>query len=245
MIVSKDVAEAILRESLSIVIQPIQLVGASPASQPTYFEVLLRINNGTPISFLNRLSSPDDLQSLDWWVMQQVCNLPDLNRYAVNLSPYSLSDRSFAQRIGAVRPELVIEVTERHAIELNQVEILLKLCDRFPVLLDDIGEAYSGLNRLFTYNFHGIKIDGHLVLQIEHNPKARAIVGGLMRMARDLGICCVCEYVETLTLWGCLRQIHAQYCPDLELYVQGWAVGMPRKPDEFFEGLDWDARSLW
>jgi EAL domain-containing protein (putative c-di-GMP-specific phosphodiesterase class I) len=193
-----DFAQAILEKSLSIVMQPIQLVGASPTSQPTYFEVLLRINNGTPISFLNRLTSPDDLQALDWWVMQQVCYLPNLNRYAVNLSPYSLGDQSFVRRIGSIRSELVIEVTERHAIELNQVEILLKLCDDFPVLLDDIGEAYSGLNRLLTFNFHGIKIDGHLILQVEHNLKARAIVGGLMRMARDLGICCVCEYVETM-----------------------------------------------
>ena len=94
-------------------------------------------------------------------------------------------------------------------------------------MLDDIGSGHSGLNRLFDFNFKGIKIDGHLVLQVEKSSKARTIVGGLMRIAQDLGICCVCEYVETLALWECLRQICAQYAPDLELYVQGWAVGMP------------------
>ena len=240
-----EVAQAILEDSLSIVMQPIQLVWAAPTDLATYFEVLLRINNGTPISFLNRITSPDDHQSLDWWVMQQVCKLPPGNRYAVNLSPWSLSDKSFVQRIGVAAQELVIEVTERHAIELNQVEILLKLCDDFPVLLDDIGEAYSGINRLFTFNFHGIKIDGHLILRVERSLKARAIVGGLMRMAQDLSICCVCEYVETVALWRCLRKIHAQYSPDLELYVQGWAVGMPRKAEEFFEGRNWGTRSSW
>ncbi len=216
-----------MQDALSIVLQPIQPITSVPTDDARYFEVLLRINNGTPIAFLDRISTVKGLMQLDSWILQQVCSLPVYNRYAVNVSPYSLVDTAFVRLLSDVSQDVVLEITERHAIELTQVEILLKFCDRFPVLLDDIGEAYSGINRLCTFNFHGIKIDGHLILQVEHNLKARAIVGGLMRMAQDLQICCVCEYVETLTLWECLRKIHAQYSPELELYVQGWAVGMP------------------
>ncbi len=217
---------AINRGDLSIELQPIRDIQSSPTEEATYFEILLRVQEMSPIDFLERLSFSEEWRSLDRWVIEQVAALPESSRYAINLSPYSL-DGDLINTLLATDRRVTIEITERHLIEITQSKTLVKLCQRFPVVLDDFAEAYSGLNRLVEFNFHGIKIDGLLVRQIGVNPKARAIVSNILRMAQDLEICCVCEFVESLELWRQLQILHTEYAPKLKLYVQGWAVGMP------------------
>jgi EAL domain-containing protein (putative c-di-GMP-specific phosphodiesterase class I) len=219
-------ATALLRGDLSIAYQPICPAWSS-ADKSDYFEALLRFRGGSPIAFLDLITTPEDHCKLDLWIAQQVCKLPNHFRYAINLSPPSLHNEQFLMLLLTSHHKFILEITEHHASELAQTDRLIEICRQFPVMLDDIGAAYSGLNRLCNFNFEGIKIDGHLVRQVEENFKARAIVGNLMRMAQDLGMCCVCEYVESLQIWQMLREIHTQYAPRLDLWVQGWAVGMP------------------
>jgi len=219
-------ASALARDDLSMVYQPLRLISASPNDEADYFEALLRVKEVSPITFLDRFTA-EDYFKLDPWVAEQVQELPSCHRYAINISPWSFCNRGFIESLLRSEHHFVLELTEHLALSLAQNDLLAVICAQFPVMLDDIGSGHSGLNRLFDFNFKGIKIDGHLVLQVEKSSKARTIVGGLMRIAQDLQICCVCEYVETLAVWECLREIHDQYAPELELYVQGWAVGMP------------------
>jgi len=219
-------ASALARGDLSMVYQPIRSISASPTDGADYFEALLRVREVSPITFLDRFTA-EDYFNLDPWVAEQVELLPSCHRYSINISPWSFCNRQFIEALLRSEHHFVLELTEHLALSLIQNNLLAEICAQFPVMLDDIGSGHSGLNRLFDFNFKGIKIDGHLVLQVEKSSKARTIVGGLMRIAQDLQICCVCEYVETLAVWGCLSDIHDQYAPELELYVQGWAVGMP------------------
>lgn len=216
------------RGDLSLVFQPIRSIGSSLNDEVDYFEALLRVKEVSPITFLDRLS-PQDYFKLDPWVADQVEQLPPCHRYAINISPYSFCNRQFIESLLRSEHHFVLELTEHLALSLIQNNLLAEICAQFPVMLDDIGSGHSGLNRLFDFNFKGIKIDGHLVLQIEKSSKARTIVGGLLRIAEELGICCVCEFVETIEIWHLLRDIHAAQAPSLELYVQGWGVGLPRK----------------
>lgn len=226
LLVPDIVAHALLKGDLSLVFQPIRKIYDSTDLEADYFEVLLRVKGGSPIAFLGRLS-PQDYLKLDLWVFQQVCRLPRSCRYALNLSPGSLANHHFMELLVASNHQLVIEVTEHHAAELTETGLLIELCKQFPVVLDDLGSAYSGLNRLFGFKFDGIKIDGHLITPLEDDMRARAIVGHLMTMAQELGVYCVCEYVETPKLWEVLKALHDRYAPGLDLYVQGWAAGMP------------------
>lgn len=220
-----SILEAALRqEHLSIACQPIRSIRPK-ARESDYFEVLLRVQGGSPIAFLNSLN-PQESRILDFWVASQIRRLP-FGKYAINLSSDSLSSPELFEFLLGTAQELVIEVTEHHAFEITQTDLLNEICQHFPTMLDDIGSAYSGLNRLCNFKFDGIKIDGHLILQIAENMKARAIVGTLMTMAEGLGLCCVCEYVETTELWEILSGIHDRYAPGLDLYVQGWAAGLP------------------
>ena len=216
------------RGDLSLVFQPIRPIKSSLNDEVDYFEALLRVREVSPITFLNRLS-PKDYFKLDLWIAAQVQNLPHRCRYAINVSPFSFSNLRFIEMLLRSSGLFVLELTEHLALSLAQSDLLSEVCTQFPVMLDDIGSAHSGLNRLLDFNFRGIKIDGHLVLQVEKSSKARAIVGGLLRIAEELGICCVCEFVETIEIWHLLRDIHAAKAPSLELYVQGWGVGLPRK----------------
>lgn len=182
----------------------------------------------SPITFLDRLS-PQDYFKLDLWIAAQVQELPRQYRYAINVSPFSFSNLQFVKTLLRSSDHFVLELTEHRALDLAQSNLLADICAQFSVMIDDIGSAHSGLNRLLDFNFRGIKIDGHLIVQVAESFKARAIVGGLLRIAEELGICCVCEFVETIEIWHLLRDIHAAQAPSLELYVQGWGVGLPRK----------------
>ena len=213
---------------LSLVLQPIRLIGSSLNDAVDYFEVLLRVKKVSPISFLDGLN-PQDYFKLDLWIATQVQELPHRCRYAINVSPFSFSNLRFIEMLLRSGDLFVLELTEHCALDLAQSNLLSEVCAKFSVMIDDIGSAHSGLNRLLDFNFRGIKIDGHQILQIEQSPKARTIVGSLLRMAEELGICCVCECVETIEIWHLLRDIHANQAPSLELYVQGWSVGLPRK----------------
>lgn len=219
---------ALENNELSIACQPIRLISAPSDRADDYFEVLLRVNGASPATFLDRLSVSDCFK-LDLWIADQVSNLPRSHRYAINLSPSSFYNRVLVEKLLNSQHDLVLEITEHHAVTLAQKDLLTEICRQFPVLVDDVGAAYSGLNRMLDFNFKGIKIDGHLVKQVQESFKARAIVNGLMRMAQDLGISCVCECVESIEVWELLKKMHAEQAPRLKLYVQGWVVGVPGK----------------
>ena len=216
------------RGDLSLVLQPIRPIWSSLNDEADYFEALLRVEGGSPVTFLNRLS-PQGYFRLDLWVAMQVQELPRQHRYAINVSPFSFFSLRFVEILLRSSDQFVLELTEHRALSLAQSNLLTDICAKFSVMIDDIGSAHSGLNRLLDFNFRGIKIDGHLIVQVAGSFKARTIVVGLMRMAEELGICCVCECVETEAIWHLLRDLHSNQAPGLELYVQGWAAGMPRK----------------
>lgn len=229
---SQIFAAALARGDLSMVYQPIRSINAKPDDDVDYFEALLRVKEISPITFLNQLNAADYFK-LDLWVAQQITDRANHYCYAINLSPYSFANRELINLMLLSKHRLVLEIVEHYAFTLDQNVLLSEICRQFPVMLDDIGVAYSSLNRLCSFNFRGIKIDGSLILRIEENRKARSIVASLMQMAHALDLTCVCECVETDAIWQLLREAHAAHAPKLDLYVQGWAAGKPRLADSF------------
>ena len=230
---SRIFTAALARGELSMVYQPIRAIAADCDTPVDYFEALLRVKKISPIAFLNRLNAADYFK-LDLWVAQQIIKQADQCRYALNLSPFSLANHELISLLLLSRPRFVLEIVEHYALTLDQSALLTEICNQFPVMLDDMGVAYSSLNRLCQFNFEGIKIDGSLILEVKRSRKARAIVISLMQMARQLNMICVCECVETEPIWQWLKEAHAIYAPELNLYVQGWAVGLPQNLPPFY-----------
>ncbi len=73
--------------------------------------------------------------------------------------------------------------------------------------IDDFGAGYAGLALLADFLPDILKIDMALVRGIDRDRRRRAIVGGVLRVCRDLGITPVAEGVETAGEAGALLDL--------------------------------------
>jgi EAL domain-containing protein (putative c-di-GMP-specific phosphodiesterase class I) len=63
--------------------------------------------------------------------------------------------------------------------------------------IDDFGTGYASLSLLLSLPAAMIKIDQSFVARIPHDPRAVAIVAGVITLAQSLGMTCVAEGIET------------------------------------------------
>jgi EAL domain-containing protein (putative c-di-GMP-specific phosphodiesterase class I) len=77
----------------------------------------------------------------------------------------------------------------------------------FKTAIDDFGSGYSGLRLLAEFQPDFVKIDMDLVRGVDRDRARRAIVANVLRMMRDLEIEVVCEGVETVDEYQCLRDL--------------------------------------
>ena len=105
-----------------------------------------------------------------------------------------------ARRTNFPLERIMFEFTEdefiRDAAHVNRIVEAYKNYG-FLTALDDFGAGYSGLSRLAETQTDIIKLDMQLVRGIEQSRAKRAILGGLLVMAKDLGIQLLAEGVET------------------------------------------------
>lgn len=95
---------------------------------------------------------------------------------------------------------IIFEVTEGERVEdgawLAQILREYQRCG-FLTAIDDFGAGYAGLKLLADFQPDVIKIDMDLVRHIDTSVARQAIVRGMMRMCRDLGIRVIAEGIET------------------------------------------------
>jgi diguanylate cyclase (GGDEF)-like protein len=130
---------------------------------------------------------------------------------AVNLSPRTLHDPEFADRVDAmlrqygVAPDrLTLEITEDGVVEgidrhLPTLQRLYDLGIRLAV--DDFGTGYSSLSYLRRLPVHEVKVDRSFVQGMATDPGDLAIVRAVVDISRHFGLAVVAEGVESeLTL---------------------------------------------
>ncbi len=127
---------------------------------------------------------------------------------SVNLSPRSLESDAFspreflalARRKGFDGTQLVLELTEREAVEdLERLRSSLETLRRHGVRIaaDDVGAGNAGLRLLRELDFDIIKIDLSLVQAGAADDPAEAVLRALRGLARQRGQRIVAEGVET------------------------------------------------
>jgi EAL domain-containing protein (putative c-di-GMP-specific phosphodiesterase class I) len=137
----------------------------------------------------------------------------------VNVSPAQLSrpgvPEQFAaalRRHGLRGEQICVELTEN--LEVLDVPSVARALEELRKLgikaaIDDLGSGYSGLSRLRTFEVDFVKLDRGLVQGIDRDPRARAIVRGVVATATELGMSVIAEGVEdqadaeTLRALGC------------------------------------------
>ena len=110
--------------------------------------------------------------------------------------------------IGPVKP-MVIEVTERELLgDMAAARALLKPFSDFGLrlALDDFGSGYSSFHYLAEFPFSFLKIDGSLIKRLDE-PKVRTIVQGMQRVAQELDLITIAEFVENETIAVITRDI--------------------------------------
>jgi EAL domain-containing protein (putative c-di-GMP-specific phosphodiesterase class I) len=167
---------------------------------------------------------------------------------AINISPMQFRKSGF---IDTVRHALSASGVDPARVELEITETLLmqplkdldnrlrELADMgLTFALDDFGTGYSSLGYLKRLPISRIKLDKSFVADLPGDVEDEAITRATLSMAKDLGLRCVAEGVETeaqqqfLTERGCdslqgylfARPMPADECRDwLRRYRREWA----------------------
>jgi diguanylate cyclase len=101
----------------------------------------------------------------------------------------------------------------------------------YRIAIDDFGVGESSLHRLVTLPVDQLKIDQSFAELLATNDRARSVVGGLLTLARTLGLQLVAEGVESPMVADTLHGLGCEF-------VQGFAIAVPCTIDELLRMLD-------
>lgn len=170
------------------------------------------------------------------WQLEQVCRRVILHeiylqkkdfdsyrgRLFINVSPKVLHDekfrvgftREYTKRYGIDTERIVFEITERERIEDEegfQDTINHYKMQNYQIAIDDVGSAYSGLNRICSLSPNFIKLDISLVRDVYKNPLKYAILKGMVELSHNSGILLIAEGIETKKELDMLIDLGVQY----------------------------------
>ncbi|MEK1906783.1 MAG: EAL domain-containing protein [Pseudomonas sp.] len=211
-----ELRQAMSRDQLHLVFQP-QLALAD--NRVAGAEVLLRWRhpergNIPPGQFIALAEETGLIQELGHWVLEQAC--ASLARWqaewphlvlAVNLSPRELRQpgcaeriRACLQRYGLPASALELEITEGVLLEdveqcIAAMQTLKRLGIRFAI--DDFGTGYSSLTYLKRLPLDRLKIDRSFIHDLEGEASGQMLVETILVIARNLGLECVAEGIES------------------------------------------------
>ena len=188
-----------------------------------------------PGAFLELGEESGLIEQVDWLIYEQViAGLADGGRgyVSVNVSPRHFRSAGFSGRLfglleacDADPRRLRLEITEVALLDdgPHTLRILQGLRERgIQVQLDDFGTGFSALSYLHRFPISTLKIDQSFIAGL-HGPEAqstRALVEGVLSLARTLGIETIGEGIETEAQRQTLHELGCDY-------GQGYLLGRP------------------
>lgn len=120
-----------------------------------------------------------------------------------------------SRRTGFASNRLMFEFTEDEPMrDVRHVRGIVEAYRKlgFMTAIDDFGAGHAGLGLLADLLPDLIKIDMHLLRGIDTSGARRAIVGATVAMARELGIACLAEGLETRAEVVTVRELGIDLC---------------------------------
>ncbi|WP_108660891.1 putative bifunctional diguanylate cyclase/phosphodiesterase [Acuticoccus kandeliae] len=139
-------------------------------------------------------------------------------------------------RNGNLKPnDFIIEITEDVIIGVDDQalhdKISFLVSSGVEFSLDDFGTGYASLIHITSFPIKEIKIDKQFIFGIETDRRKRAIVKGIIQIARSMGLHVIAEGVETAEQQEVLRDIGCRY-------AQGYFYSFPVPFSQFADMLD-------
>ena len=204
-----------------------------------------------PADYIPDLEQTMDICRLDFYVLDQVCH--DLRRWldqgrqvvrvSVNFSRRHLIDPDLLSRILAVIDKyrvpheyIEIELTETITdVEFRDLKRVTRGLQEAGIYtsVDDFGIGYSSLNLIREIPWNILKVDKNfLPLSEDNGPDRQNIMfRHVVSMAKEIGLICVAEGVETMEQVNILRKCGCDI-------AQGFFYDKPLPVKEFEERLD-------
>lgn len=139
--------------------------------------------------------------------------LPEGADLYVNLHPATLLTPELLDPLAPYTSRVVLEITERAALEKVSLDNLARLrASGYRAAIDDLGAGYSGLNHVAELRPEVVKLDRTLVQGVATSATHASLVSAMLGACRELGIVVVSEGVETcvtrdkLADLGCFHQ---------------------------------------
>jgi EAL domain-containing protein (putative c-di-GMP-specific phosphodiesterase class I) len=159
-----------------------------------------------------------------------------VDRIAVNLSARQFlkgelvgTIRRATSAVGLAPHDLELELTETALLQNDEEtkNALFTLSrEGYRIALDDFGTGYCSLSYLQQFPIDSIKIDRSFVSDLAKATKRRDLVGGIIQLARRIGIDVVAEGVETTRQ---LEMLRLEGCD----IIQGYLIGAAVRGDAF------------
>jgi diguanylate cyclase (GGDEF)-like protein len=221
--VTNDIVAALNDRRVFLEFQPIIRSGDGI---PAFYEALVRVRQGDgsvalPGALLPVAERVGLIQLIDQRVLElAVQSLADdaALTLAINVSPLTVADPDWAARVAralASQPgtaaRLIIEITETRAIqdiEVTSQGIADLKALGVRVAMDDFGAGHTSFMLLRKLDVDILKIDGAFIKNLASSKDDRFFVQTLIKLAENVGIPVVAEWVEDvesariLTGWG-------------------------------------------
>jgi EAL domain-containing protein (putative c-di-GMP-specific phosphodiesterase class I) len=246
---AEHIRQIIQRQQLVLYAQPI-VANQHPEAMPHKYEILVRLHDAQgncvpPSRFLPVAMRAGLMQWLDMAVMEQTFAwfaahpqaLAQLNHCAINLSGPTVANPVVAQRIqqGLQQHQLppekfTFEITESQAIanpaQATETIRAIRSCG-CRVAIDDFGTGVATFDYLKRFDVDYIKIDGAFIQSLLNDPVDRVIVESIVKVAHQLQVRTVAEFVATADLHTAVTALGVDES-------QGFAFGAPRPLHEWF-----------
>ena len=203
------------------------------------YEVFSRIKEKSITEFFELADKSEKIWKLEKFcrktILKTVSHLGLKTNVFININPEIIFDEDFYQgytlkllkKYNIDSRKIILEITEKCSQEkkiLNEITEHYRV-QNFNIALDNVGAAYSGLERICSMNPNFIKIDMKIIRGIESDTLKQSMVKSLVQFCNETGIYSVAVGVETAQELDFLLSVGVQF-------AQGFFVGIPKKLPE-------------